>query len=277
MKKETKNTFERIIELVKERMGVHLGDHKSALVENRISRLKTKLCFEKSLEELIDKLEDGAFADEFVSAFTTNQTAFFREPMQFEDFMHRFLPEEFAKKSSLSILCAGCSSGEEAYTMGICFAAAREEKQNIGELRITAVDIDYERLKSAKEGIYTYPHRTPFPPFVRESLYFDSYEEKGIKKLKAKEIIKNIISIEKHNLASKKENFKNSFFDAVFCRNTLIYFDKPTQEFILQKLISALKNGGTLYLGHSENPLSLITQLQKKGHNIYIKKPRDDI
>lgn len=272
-----KKYFGRISELVKERTGVHLGEHKSALVENRLSRLKTKLCFDKSVEELVEALEKGYFADEFVSAFTTNQTSFFREPMQFEDFMNRFLPEEFAKKSSLSVLCAGCSSGEEAYTMGICFSAAKEQMQNIGELKITAVDIDDERLKSAKNGVYTYPHRTPFPPFVRESAYFDIYEEKGAKKLKVKEAIKNIVNFEKHNLASKKDNFKNSFFDAVFCRNTLIYFDKPTQEFILQKLLLSLKNGGTLYLGHSENPLSHITQLQKKGHNIYIKKPRDDI
>jgi chemotaxis protein methyltransferase CheR len=271
------DAIEKTRALVLERLGVYLAEHKSALIENRISRLKTKLGFDGSIEELIYTIEKGAFSEEFVSAFTTNQTSFFREPAQFEDFQNRFLPEAFGKKASITVLCAGCSSGEEAYSMGICFAEAKKAARATESLKITAVDIDGERLNIAKNGVYPHPLRNPFPLFVKEGLFFDTHEDSGTKKISFRPEIKELISFEKHNLSSKKENFKNSFFDAVFCRNTLIYFDKPTQEMILSKLLHSLKIGGTLYLGHSENPLSLITQLQKKGHNIYIKKPRDEI
>lgn len=266
--------FEQVRALAKDKLGIHLADHKNALIENRLIRLKSKIGFEGNLEELVCSIQKGEFEKEFISAFTTNQTAFFREPAQFEHFKNEFLPSEFQNKNSLSVLCAGCSSGEEAYTMAMCFFAS---KQHGRSLKITAVDIDEEKLKSAREGVYTHPHPSPFPQFVTQNSYFSIHEEGGAKKIKIKDELKSIISFEKHNLANAKETLKNSFFDAVFCRNTLIYFDKKKQEEILKKLLGSLKLGGFLYLGHSENPLSHIDRLQKKGHNIYIKKVPEEI
>jgi len=276
LKKESELFFEELRRLASEKLGIYLGDHKNALIENRITRLKSKLNFTGSAEELLKEIKNGKHERDFISAFTTNQTSFFREPAQFEYFLNHFLPSK-PSNSNISVLCAGCSSGEEAYTMAICYDFFKNSQANAPKLKITAVDIDEERLKLAKEAAYPYPHKSPFPAFVKESAYFDIYDDKGAKKIRAKESIKELISFEKHNLASQKDSFKNSFFDAIFCRNTLIYFDKSTQEAILKKLLSALKNGGSLYLGHSENPLSHIDMLQKKGHNIYIKKPKDDI
>jgi chemotaxis protein methyltransferase CheR len=267
--------FDEIRKLATAKLGIHLGDHKNALIENRMVRLKSKLNFNKSLEELLEELKEGRFTKEFVSAFTTNQTGFFREAAQFEYFLNDFLPSCAKSQAQISVLCAGCSSGEEAYTMAICYDVFKKSHREAPLLKITAVDIDEERLKAAKDGIYALPHKNPFPDFVKESFYFDTIEENGTKKMRVKESLKEFVSFEKHNLADQKEGFKNSFFDAVFCRNTLIYFDKPTQEAILKKLLLSLKHGGMLYLGHSENPLSHIDKLQKKGRNIYIKKLRD--
>jgi len=269
--------FEELRKLATARLGIYLGAHKNALIENRMVRLKSKLNFDGSLEELLDEIKKDRFTKEFVSAFTTNQTSFFREAAQFEYFLNEFLPSVSSNSNQISVLCAGCSSGEEAYTMAICYDIFKNSTNNAAPLKVTAVDIDEERLKAAREGVYAYPHKTPFPFFVKESAYFDIYEENGIKKMRVKELLKGLISFEKHNLCEQKEGFKNSFYDAVFCRNTLIYFDKPMQETILKKLLLSLKNGGMIYLGHSENPLSHIDKLQKKGHNIYIKKPRDEI
>jgi len=268
--------FEELRQLANAKLGIHLGDHKNALIENRMTRLRSKLNFTGEMQELLKEIKEGKYEKDFISAFTTNQTGFFREPAQFEYFLKHFLPSEPSSKT-LSILCAGCSSGEEAYTMAICHAFFKNSQKNAPELKITAVDIDEERLKLAKDGVYTYPHTSPFPDFVKEGVYFDIFEEKGAKKMRIKERLKESIMFEKHNLATVKDGFKNSFFDAVFCRNTLIYFDKHTQNEILKKLLLSLKNGGSLYLGHSENPLSHIDKLQKKGHNIYIKKLRDEI
>lgn len=272
--KETGQFFEQVRLLAKDKLGIHLADHKNALIENRLIRLKSKIGFAGTLEELINTVQKGDFEKEFISAFTTNQTAFFREPAQFEHFKNEFLPSEFQNKNSLSVLSAGCSSGEEAYTIAMCFMAS---KQNGRSLKITALDIDEEKLKTAKEGVYAIPHANPFPQFASQNSYFYNHEEGGTKKLKIKDELKSIITFERHNLANPKETLKNSFFDAVFCRNTLIYFDKKKQEEILKKLLGSLKLGGFLYLGHSENPLSHIDRLQKKGHNIYIKKAVEEI
>lgn len=266
--------FDRVKTLLREHTGIHLAPHKDALVENRLTRLSTKIKYEKSINELLSEVENGLFVEEFISSFTTNQTSFFRESAQFEDFHNRFLRESFSFSNKLNILCAGCSSGEEAYTIAICYLYAKNimKLPSTYSLSITAVDIDNERLKTAKEGVYDAQGADRFPLWVREGVYFERFEQKSKQYIKIKEDVKNLVSFEKHNLTSTRSNFKTGFYDAVFCRNTLIYFDKEKQSLILGKLLKALKNDGTLYLGHSENPLEFVTQLTKKGHNIYVKR-----
>ncbi|MDD3466126.1 MAG: protein-glutamate O-methyltransferase CheR [Campylobacterales bacterium] len=272
--KNSVNMFERVKTLLKEHTGIHLAPHKEALAENRLTRLSTKIKYDKSLEELLSEVESGSFVEEFISSFTTNQTSFFREATQFEDFHNRFLRENFPFSNKLNVLCAGCSSGEEAYTIAICYLYAKNIMRLPGtySLKITAVDIDIERLKTAKDGVYDAQNADRFPLWVKEGVYFERFEQKGKKYIKIKDDVKNLISFEKHNLSSIKSNFKTGFYDAVFCRNTLIYFDKERQSLILNKLLKALKTDGTLYLGHSENPLEFAAQLAKRGHNIYVKR-----
>lgn len=264
--------MERVADLLSKKTGIHLAERKLALVENRLTRLSGKIGYKGGFEELVSLIESGHHEEEFINAFTTNLTSFFRESAQFDDFLGRFLKEYGHQKPSLSILCAGCSSGEEPYSAGICYLHAKNEGIYNGVAKITAVDIDSEKLTAAKTGVYQMPHKNPFPLWVKEWGFFEIKDDNGHKKIFIKENLKKIISFEKHNLASHSEQFKNSFYDAVFCRNTLIYFNKEKQLMILNKLLSALKIGGTLYLGHSENPLELTAKLQKKGHNIYVKK-----
>lgn len=272
--KDAGRFFDLVRAVAKEKLGIHLAEHKNALIENRLIRLKSKVGFGGGLEELMGAIQSGEYEGDFISAFTTNQTSFFREPTQLEHFKNEFLPSQFKTKNSLSVLSAGCSSGEEPYSMAMCFLSSKYEER---ALKITAMDIDEEKLKSAKDGIYSQPHTNPFPSYVSQNVYFSAYDERGVKKIKIKDDVKSMVVFEKHNLANNKEILKNSFYDAVFCRNTLIYFDKKKQDEILKKLLQSLKLGGYLYLGHSENPLSHIDRLQKKGHNIYIKKAAEEI
>lgn len=142
---------------------------------------------------------------------------------------------------------------------------------------IIATDIDTNVLQYAANGIYRYSKSSKeFPTWVKPQKYFKRRVQKTLSGdevlIKANDELKRMITFHELNLNDSSYSFANNQFDVIFCRNVLIYFSAEDQNKILKKLFRHLKIGGTLYLGHSENPQDLINYVKRVGQNIFIKE-----
>jgi chemotaxis protein methyltransferase CheR len=215
-------------------------------------------------------VKNGKFKEEFINAFTTNKTHFFRESFHFDDLKERVFKNAPEK---LKVFSSASSTGEEPYSIAITHKIAKEQFSRGFELDLLATDIDTDVLKFAKDGIYEdRGFFDTFPNWVKANDFFQRRIDGNKTFYKIKDEFKSIVKFKQLNLMDAKYPFSEGEFDVIFCRNVLIYFSKDDQSAILSKLIKALKVGGTLYLGHSENPYEFITYLNRLGHNIFVKK-----
>jgi chemotaxis protein methyltransferase CheR len=247
------------------------------MIDNRLQKLLRDTKYTGSREEIIKEIKDGRYITEFINAFTTNKTHFFRETFHFDDLKDRVIPEVLSKSNSLNIYCSASSTGEEPYSIAMTVLSALE---NIGQystngVKIEATDIDTSVLESARNGIYRVSQtHNDFPSWITLPKYFKRRVEHNYNDellLKVKDEPRRLLNFSQMNLMDEQYPFKEAQFDVVFCRNVLIYFSIQDQNKILKKLFKLLKMGGTLYLGHSENPLDLTSYVQRMGHNIFLK------
>ncbi len=245
------------------------------MIKNRLEKICRNFGEFDEASELIEKVIAGYHQEEFVNAFTTNKTEFFRESFHFDDLVGRVFKEHFKTKEEISIYSCAASSGEEIYSIAISFQYYKELSRKLHiNAKIVASDIDTEMLKRAKEGIYKYPKdETPFPDWIRPSRYFQRRDigNERYFLIRAKDNLRRYIEFRQLNLMSNRYPLAQNSFDVLFCRNVLIYFSVEDQNRILKKLLSLLKIGGTLYLGHSESPLEITPALQRLGMNTFIK------
>lgn len=259
--------------------GITLTENKDVMISNRLYKLQRDTKFQGDLEELLNQIEQGDFVDEFINSFTTNKTHFFREEFHFEDLKNRVIPEFLKTNGSnatLKMYCSASSTGEEPYSMAMTILEAQEELNQRINATIVATDIDTNVLKYAADGIYRFSKSSKeFPDWIKPSKYFKRrvVENTGSQEvlIKAKDELKKMITFQRMNLNDLSYPFSNNQFDVIFCRNVLIYFSAQDQNTILKKLFRHLKIGGTLYIGHSENPHELIHYVQKVGQNSFIK------
>jgi chemotaxis protein methyltransferase CheR len=259
--------YKDVKDLLYNLIGITLSDNKDLMINNRLEKLLRNTNYKGEIKSLIQEIKDGKYTTEFINTFTTNKTNFFREEFHFIDLKNRVL----SHNSNLKIYCCAASTGEEPYSI----AMTLKEVSKYTNAKIIATDIDTEVLKTAATGIYKY-QKTPkeFPSWIDISKYFKKRELQGINNktlIKVNDDIKQMITFAKMNLNCEVYPFESNEFDVIFCRNVLIYFSLKDQEIILKKLFMHLKIGGTLYLGHSESPQSLINYCDKMGQNIFIK------
>jgi len=244
------------------------------MIKNRLEKIGHKIGIYDS-SELLSAINEGKFLEEFVNTFTTNKTEFFRESFHFEDMISRVFPSHFAKNDSISMYSCASSSGEEVYSMAISFEYYKKISKKIHiKADVLATDIDTDMLKKATQGIYKHPlEGSIFPSWIDPKEYFKRRVLEGENHflIKAKDFLKKDIRFQRLNLMSDKYPFRRECFDVVFCRNVLIYFKIEDQNRILKNLLSHLKIGGTLYLGHSESPLEISPFLERMGMNIFVK------
>lgn len=209
--------------------------------------------------------------NEFLDNVTTNLTKFFRIQKHFEVLQSYVLPQIMKDKAqkglkNISIWSAGCSTGEEAYSIAIsCLQTPNASKFNI---RIYANDISLKSLIKAKDGIYNSSIVSSVPEdyLVR---YFDKFDN-GMYVVKKE--VKSMITFDYHNLT---HNFTRSGFDIIFCRNTLIYFDAAAQKASILKFYKLLDSKGYLFIGHSESLFGMDTKFEYRNINdavFYIKE-----
>lgn len=249
----TQNDFERVRRLIYARAGIALGNGKQEMVYSRLSRRLRQLRLD-SFDSYLRALEadsNGSEWEQFTNALTTNLTSFFREAHHFP-----VLAEHVkAQGGPVEIWCCASSTGEEPYSLAITLCEA------FGTLtppaRILATDIDTQVLAKAEAGVYPLERVSGLSPERLKRFFLRGKgPQAGYVRLRPE--LRRLISFKPLNLLDDKWAIKGPF-DAVFCRNVMIYFDKPTQGQILSRFAPLLKPSGLLFAGHSEN-LSFVTR-----------------
>ncbi|MCG3664455.1 protein-glutamate O-methyltransferase CheR [Aliarcobacter butzleri] len=274
---EKNEVHERIKKLLYSLTGITLTDNKDIMISNRIDKLKRNCKFYGDIEDLLTSIEKGDNVTEFINSFTTNKTHFFREDFHFVDLKNRVLPEFAKSGQKVNMYCSASSTGEEPYSMAMTVLKTSEDLGKTINASIIATDIDTNVLQYAANGIYRYSKASKeFPEWVKPQKYFKRRVQQNLSGeevlIKVNDELKRMINFHVMNLNDSSYPFSKNQFDVIFCRNVLIYFSVEDQNTILKKLFALLKIGGTLYLGHSENPQDLIKYVKRIGQNIFIKE-----
>lgn len=267
--------FSRIRARVYQIAGISLSDAKRTLVVSRLSKIVKGLGLD-SFDSYIDYLEakgTGADDQNFVNALTTNLTRFYREDHHF-DHLVTHVRSLVARKPRLNargqprlrIWSAGCSTGQEPYTVALCLYAAIPELKR-WDFKILATDIDSNVVAKAATGIYPAGELSGLSPERAAP-----FEKNADGTIRIPASVKELITFKVLNLMAPLP-FKGPF-DAIFCRNVAIYFDKPTQGQMFNKLGEVLAPDGYLYIGHSENLQAVSNGFKLVGKTIYQLKAK---
>ncbi|ENM5825058.1 CheR family methyltransferase [Vibrio metoecus] len=250
-------------------VGIYLPDSKRAMVYGRLSRQMRRKGLRrfKEFRELIES--DDQERIHFINTLTTNKTEFFREIHHFE-FIEKVLVEEWRKEpvDQLRIWSAGCSTGEEPYTLVSVLENARV-MDFCPDLKIWATDLDTAVLEKARLGIYPIESQTSIPePYLQRSFVRGVKAQQG--NMKIKQELQHYVDFRPLNLIQAWP-FKQKL-DLIMCRNVMIYFDRPTQEQLIERFHQQLKPGGVLMLGHSESIGRCVSLFHHLGHTIYVRQ-----
>ena len=205
-----------------------------------------------------------------IDLVSTNKTDFFRENNHFDYLLHTLLPDCYppGSRAALKIWSAGCSSGEEAYTLAIMLAEYKERNPLL-DFSIFATDISTRMLRTAMTAIYK-EDLTDNIPLGIKTKYFLRSKNREDKKVRIIPELREKVMFSRLNLID--EYYSTPFiFDIVFCRNVLIYFDRKVQEQIILKLCSKIRKDGYLFLGHSESVAGLNLPLKPAIPTVFIK------
>jgi chemotaxis protein methyltransferase CheR len=264
--------FDRIRELVREHTGIALSDTKRQLVYGRLARRLRALKL-TSFSDYIRLLErrEPAEIEEFTNAVTTNLTSFFREPHHFEFLADELLPgvvRRHAATRRLRIWCCAASTGEEPYSIAMVLREAQALLTG-WDVKLLATDLDSNVLGHGKWGVYG-RDRFESVSARRVSRFFEPVSgEEG--RLSASDELRDLITFKQLNLMHEWP--MKGPFDAIFCRNVVIYFDKQTQRGLFARMAALQRPGDFLFLGHSESLYRVSDRYELIGRTIYRRLP----
>ncbi|HPU63029.1 MAG TPA: protein-glutamate O-methyltransferase CheR [Mobilitalea sp.] len=252
MIKITKSEFAQLAEFIKKNYGIQLKEGKQALVTSRLHyELVNNNCknFTQYYEYILSDKTGGAITA-LIDRITTNHTYFMREADHFYYFRDKVLPylSTSVKNKDLRIWSAGCSTGQEPYTLAMIINDYFKEDKKLWDSKILATDISSKVLKEAETGIYT-EEEIKHLPAIWKLNYFKKLENGDYKV--TDEIRKEVI-FRKFNLMERIFPF-NRKFHTIFCRNVMIYFDDDTKDELINKFYNSLEYGGYLFIGHTES------------------------
>ncbi|NLW84252.1 MAG: protein-glutamate O-methyltransferase [Phycisphaerae bacterium] len=267
--------FEQISDRVYDHCGINLHDGKKELVRARLAKIIRQGRFDsfsQYMEHVAADASGQAFSD-LIDSLSTNLTSFFRESIHFDYLARSYLPELVAHKQRsgqlrLRAWSAGCSSGEEPYTIAITLLESLPDRAR-WDIKLLATDISTRILKRAREGIYERERIEPVPPALKNR-YLTMRTQNGQKQFEVASTLRNIITFKYLNLMQEWP-FRGPF-DFIFCRNVMIYFDKPTQQRLIDRFWKVLAPGGVLFTGHSESLTGIRHQFQYVQPTIYRKR-----
>ena len=261
--------FHRIRALVREHTGISLSDAKRQLVYGRLSRRLRALKL-GSFREYLELLERGVATEleEFINAITTNLTSFFREPHHFEYLATHVPPQIVARDAGARrarIWCCAASTGEEPYSIGMVLREAAPLLHGF-DIKVLATDLDSAVLATAANGIYNAERLTSVSS-TRASRFFRKGSGTQAGKFRVQAELQNLITFKQLNLMHEWP--VRGPFDAIFCRNVIIYFDKDTQRALFARMAALQRPGDILFLGHSESLYRVSDQYELVGRTIY--------
>ncbi len=254
----TEQEFSRFQRLIYRTAGIQLAPHKKALLEARLSRHVRELGFE-SFDAYYKHVVTANHDDELMHMLdrvSTNETHFFREPRQFEFLEQRIFAEWHEKAATglkpkrLRLWSAGCSSGEEAYSIAMVLLD-HFPPHNGWALEILATDLSTRALDKAHAGVWPIVKAQEIPEkYLKRYMLRGAGAQEG--QMKAGAEIRSLIHFERLNLNDQRYPITGRF-DAIFCRNVLIYFDAPSRTPVIDRLIDRLMPSGYLFIGHAES------------------------
>jgi len=244
----TTQQFNKIQTLVYDTCGIDLKKGKEELVKARLGkelRKRNLYSFDGYIEQ-VESDRTGEALIELINALSTNFTHFFREPKHFEILRKTIAPGWNATKPT-NIWCAAAATGEEPYSI---LLSLLEELGPRAPIRLLASDISTRALSTAQAGIYTEDRLSAVSPALR-SKYFLRAVRDGEALYRVKQEVRQLLSFRRVNLVEPISHTVQ--FQTIFCRNVMIYFDKPTQEKVVCQLTEWLEPGGYLFVGHAES------------------------
>jgi chemotaxis protein methyltransferase CheR len=260
--------FAEIVEYMKTNYGINL-EKKKVLIECRMTKILEKYEL-SSFREYLDQMykdRSGKMQDDMVNRLTTNYTYFLREQEHFDILKQYIFPELFEKRQfkNITIWCAGCSTGEECYTLAMALEEYRGKANLNFHIKILATDISEEVLEQARRAVYPDREWKRIPERWRGK-YCQTVDSKNFE---IDEKIKYYVHFQKQNLMTPC--VKQEQFDLILCRNVMIYFDKVSKEKLIKKLEKSLNPGGYLLIGHAELLSRDETELEAVYPAIYKK------
>jgi chemotaxis protein methyltransferase CheR len=264
--------FERVRGLIYKRAGISLADSKQEMVYSRLAR-RLRAAGIESFSRYLDDLEAGRLAgnpeqewEAFTNALTTNLTSFFREAHHFPLLAEHALKARRRNPGTpLTIWCSASSTGEEPYSIAMTLCEAFDTLTP--PVQIIATDIDTNVLATAGAGVYPL-ERLDKLELDRKRRFFlkGKGAQQGLARVRPE--LRNLITFRQLNLLADGWDLRGPF-DAIFCRNVMIYFDKATQRRILSRFVPLMKPDALLFAGHSENFLYVSDSLRLRGKTVY--------
>lgn len=266
--------FAKLRECIQQKLGIKMPESKKAVLEARLQkrlRITRKKCFSEYCDFLFSE-EGTSERIDFIDAVTTHKTFFFREAEQIEYLctvsLSKLYPEGYQSSGEfLDIWSAGCSSGEEAYSIAICLEEFKEQNPDFClDYSILATDVSLRAVEKARSAIYSFEELDGVSD-IRIGKYFLRSKDPSIR-------VKKVIPEIRQHLRSGVLNLNSNFrfdqkLDVIFCRNVMIYFDGRTKEKVVRRFADNLREGGYLFIGSSESLRDIDDRLKQAAPSVY--------
>jgi chemotaxis protein methyltransferase CheR len=263
----TRSDFERVRALIYQRAGISLAESKQEMVYSRLAR-RLRATGIQSFTRYLDDLEAGRTASEweaFTNALTTNLTSFFRESHHFPLLAEQLQSLARRDAAPIRIWCSAASTGEEPYS--IAMTACEAFNTLTPKIEIVATDIDTNVLATGANGVYPAERVDKLSP-ERLKRFFQRGKGGNDGMVRVRPELRQLVTFRQLNLLADTWPLDGQF-DAIFCRNVMIYFDKDTQRKILTRFVPLMKPHALLFAGHSENFLYVSDALRLRGKTVY--------
>ena len=269
--------FRRLAAYIEETAGIRMPPAKKTMVEGRLRRRLRALALDGFAAYCRYLFDDGGLGEEsvhLIDAVTTNKTEFFREAEHFDFLARRLLPEMAGRggrgvEAPFQVWSAASSVGAEAYSLAMLLADYAAELRNF-HFSVLATDICTEVLERASAAVFPEDMVAPVPPDMRRR-YLLRARDHDRREVRIVPGLRRLVSFAQLNLMDEHYPVPRDF-DVIFCRNILIYFDRPTQEAVLRRLLGHLRRGGALFVGHSETVAGADLGLRSVACAVFVKE-----
>ncbi len=267
--------FKRLSEFIYTEYGIKMPPVKKIMLQSRLQKRLRELeitNFKDYVDYVFSKEGQDNEIIHMIDVVSTNKTDFYREAVHFEFLTNNVIPE-FGEQTNfrypIKIWSAGCSSGEEPYTIAIVLSECKEKYPAL-EFQILGTDISTRILRQAVDAIYKEKSVEGIPLNILRK-YFLRSKDRTNPTVRLVPEIRRRVSYMRLNLMEPAYSSITETFDVIFCRNVLIYFDRPTQEKVINKLCTKLKPGGYFFLGHSESITGMSVPLKQIKPTIFVR------